>query len=77
MGRLNASSYKFYEESGNEIVVVDDEVIAKTQELAEAWADKNSEELGGWFTKVLENQRAYKALWANAHKYRDSKAPAN
>ena len=59
----------------DEIVVVDDEVISKTQELAQAWADKTSGQLGGWFTKVLENQRAYKTLWANAYKYRDSKAP--
>ncbi|WP_282607172.1 TRAP transporter substrate-binding protein DctP [Pelagibius sp. Alg239-R121] len=75
-GHEDASAYKFYEESGNEIVVVNDEVISKTQELAQAWADKTSGELGGWFTKILENQRAYKALWANAHKYRDTKAPA-
>ena len=76
-GHEDASAYNFYEESGNEIVVVDDEVIAKSQELAQAWADKNSAELGGWFAKVLEDQRAYKELWKNAHKYRDSKAPAN
>lgn len=76
-GHEDAAAYKFYEESGNEIVVVDDEVIAKSQELAQAWADKTSAELGGWFTKVLESQRAYQKLWANAHKYRDSRAPAN
>jgi TRAP-type mannitol/chloroaromatic compound transport system substrate-binding protein len=76
-GHEDASSYKFYEESGNEIVVVDDEVIAKTQELAKAWADKNSSELGGWFAKILDNQRAYQQLWKNAGKYRDSKPSAN
>jgi hypothetical protein len=41
--------------------------------LIVAWEDANAAELGGWFAKVLESQRAYQAQWANAHEYRDSK----
>jgi len=74
-GHEDAAAYRFYEESGNEIVVVDDEVIVKTQELAQTWADKTSADAGGWFTKILDAQRAYQEQWANAYKYRDSVAP--
>ena len=73
-GHEDASAYAFYEESGNEIVVVDDEVIAKTAELAQAWADKTAAaQSEPWFKDILANQRAYQDLWSNAHKYRDTK----
>ncbi len=75
-GHLDAEAYDFYLKSGNEIIVVDDEVITKTQELAAAWADKVAKEQGGWFARLLESQRAYQKRWANAYKYRDTKAPA-
>ena len=76
-GHQDASAYEFYASSGNEMVVVDDEVLAKTQELAQAWADKVAKDQGGWFDKILQNQRAYQKLWSKAHQYRDSKAPSN
>ena len=75
-GHEDAGAYVFYEESGNEIVVVDDEVLVKTQELAQAWADKTADaQPDDWFKTILADQRAYQELWASAHKYRDSKAP--
>ncbi len=71
-GHDDADAYQFYINSGNEIVVLDDEVIAKGKELSFAWADKVAAEQGGWFKKVMDHQRAYQASWANAHKYRDT-----
>jgi nitrate reductase beta subunit len=44
-------------------------------ELSLAWAEKVSAKQGGWFTKVWENQKAYRKAWANAYKYRDSLPP--
>ena len=76
IGDADADAYQFFLDAGNEYVFVDDEVLDKVGELTLAWEDANSAEIGGWFAKVLESQRAYKAKWANAHIYRDSK-PVN
>jgi TRAP-type mannitol/chloroaromatic compound transport system substrate-binding protein len=70
-GHEDAGAYDFYVNSGNEIVVLDDDVIAKARELSYAWADKVAAEQGGWFKKVLAHQRAYQKSWSNAYKYRD------
>jgi TRAP-type mannitol/chloroaromatic compound transport system substrate-binding protein len=70
VGHLDAAAYDYYVNSGNVIVVLDDEVIKKGKELSFAWADKVAAKQGGWFKKVLDIQRAYQKSWANAHKYR-------
>ncbi|MDP6351890.1 MAG: C4-dicarboxylate ABC transporter substrate-binding protein, partial [Alphaproteobacteria bacterium] len=75
VGDADAAAYDFYVNSGNEIVVLDDEVIEKARELSYAWADKVAAEEGGWFAKVLKIQRDYQKAWSNAHKYRDSLPP--
>lgn len=72
-GHEDAAAYAFFKDAGTEFVVVDDEVLDKVSELIVAWEEANAAELGGWFAKVLESQRAYQAQWANAHEYRDSK----
>ncbi len=74
-GHKDAEAYQFYVNSGNEIVTVDDEVIVKVDELATEWADKVAAEQGGWFARMLKDQREYQALWGNAHKYRDYPPP--
>jgi|TARA_B100000959_G_scaffold79069_2_gene84120 TRAP-type mannitol/chloroaromatic compound transport system substrate-binding protein len=75
VGNADAYAYDFYVNSGNEIVVLDDEVIEKAQELSYAWADKVAAEEGGWFAKVLKIQRDYQMAWSNAYKYRDTLPP--
>jgi len=75
VGHEDAAAYDFYLQSGNEIVVLDDAVIKLARELSYAWADKVAAEEGGWFKKILDNQRAYEKAWGNAHKYRDSVKP--
>ncbi len=75
VGHADTAAYDFYISSGNEIVVLDDEVIKKARELSYAWADKVAAEEGGWFAKVLKIQRDYQNAWSNAHKYRDSLPP--
>jgi TRAP-type mannitol/chloroaromatic compound transport system substrate-binding protein len=76
VGHEDAPAYEFYLSSGNEIVVLDDEVIKRARELSYAWADRVAAEEGGWFQKILDSQRAYEKAWANAYKYRDSVKPA-
>ena len=75
-GNNDADAYAFFKQSGTEFVVVDDEVLDKSAELVVAWEDATAAELGGWFAKILDHQRAFQARWANAHEYRDSK-PGN
>ena len=72
MGHDDAYAYNFYIESGNEIVVLDQEVIDKGRELSFKWADEVSAKEGGWFTKILKIQRDYQTAWGNAWKYRDT-----
>lgn len=72
-GNNDADAYAFFKEAGTEFVVVDDDVLDKVHELTVAWEDKTAADAGGWFKKVLDHQRAFKARWANAHEYRDSK----
>ena len=76
VGHEDAPAYEFYLSSGNEIVVLDDDVIKRARELSYAWADRVAAEEGGWFQKILDSQRAYEKAWANAYKYRDSVKPA-
>ncbi|MCP5119313.1 MAG: C4-dicarboxylate ABC transporter substrate-binding protein [bacterium] len=75
VGHADAAAYDFYVSSGNEIVVLDDEVIKKARELSYAWADNVAAKEGGWFAKVLNHQRDYQTAWSNAHKYRESRPP--
>ncbi len=75
IGHDDTSAYDFYIESGNEIIILEEEVQKKGMELSLAWAEKVSAKQGGWFTKVWENQKAYRKAWANAYKYRDSLPP--
>ena len=72
-GHNDAAAYAFFKDAGTEFVTVDDEVITKAAELTVAWEDKTAAELGGWFAKVLDSQRAYQAAWAHSHEYRDNK----
>ena len=75
VGNADAAAYDFYVSSGNEIVVLDDEVIKKARELSYEWADNVAAKQGGWFEKVLKIQRDYQMAWSNAYKYRDSLSP--
>ena len=72
VGNDDAAAYKRYIDAGNEIVVVDNDVIAKAKELAFAWADKIAAEEGpnSWFAKVLANQRAYQKQWESSRAWR-------
>ena len=72
-GHEDAKAYEFFQGAGVEFVTVDDEVLETVAGLITAWEDENAAELGDWFAKVLESQRAFQELWKNAHEYRDSK----
>ena len=75
VGHEDTAAYDFYIASGNEIIILDDEVIKKGKELSYAWADKVAAEQGGLFMKVIGIQRAYQKSWSNAYKYRDTPKP--
>lgn len=73
LGHNDALAYRSFKNAGVEFVTADDEVLYRVPELIRDWEDENATELGGWFARVLEHQREYEALWANAHVYRDMK----
>jgi TRAP-type mannitol/chloroaromatic compound transport system substrate-binding protein len=55
---------------GAEFVMVDPSYVQAAKQATRAWEDKTSKELGGWFTKVLESQRAFVKQWEVAGQYR-------
>lgn len=70
-GHQDAEAYGFFKEQGVEFVTVDDDVLAKVADLIAAWEDKTAADQGGWFARILQHQRDYQDLWANAKEYRD------
>ena len=66
----DAVALRKFQEEGNELVVVDDDFKAAKEKATNEWIDKTSKELGGWFTKVVESQRAYHEKWKTARTYR-------
>jgi TRAP-type mannitol/chloroaromatic compound transport system substrate-binding protein len=72
VGNNDLDAYQFFKDSGNEIVVLDQDVIDKARELSFAWADKVAAEEGpdSWFAKVLANQREYQKKWAESRNWR-------
>ncbi|MGA1067037.1 MAG: TRAP transporter substrate-binding protein DctP [Alphaproteobacteria bacterium] len=69
-GNNDADAYQFFLDSGAEFINVDNDVLEKVEELVVAWEDRVSSEEGGWFSRVLEHQRAFKQRWKNAEVYR-------
>ncbi len=69
LGHNDTEAYEFYVKSGNEIVVLDDEVIKTAETASLAWADNVAKD-NAWFAKVWESQKAYREAWSNAPKYR-------
>lgn len=74
VGHADLEAYRFFLDAGNEIVVLDRDVVDKARELAFAWADRIAAEAGSdsWFARVLEHQRAYQRAWAGSRKWRVS-----
>jgi len=70
IGQEDAKALDFYRAQGNEIIELEPEVQYAVKDIAVKWADGVA---GGnaWFAKVLESQRAFEALWANANDYRN------
>jgi hypothetical protein len=55
---------------GAEFITVEPSYVQAAKQATRAWEDKTSKELGGWFTKVLESQRAFVKQWEVASQYR-------
>jgi TRAP-type mannitol/chloroaromatic compound transport system substrate-binding protein len=55
---------------GAEFIMVEPSYIEAARKATRAWEDKTSKELGGWFTKVLDSQRAFVKQWEVASQYR-------
>lgn len=72
IGQEDAKALDFYREQGNEIIELDPEVQYAAREIADKWADGVAAN-NAWFSKVLDNQRAFEKLWAEASHYRNVK----
>jgi TRAP-type mannitol/chloroaromatic compound transport system substrate-binding protein len=70
IGQEDAKALDFYRAQGNEIIELEPEVQYAVKDIAIAWADGVAAN-NVWFARVLESQRAFEALWANANRYRN------
>ena len=64
-GYLSMNAMTTYEKSGNEIIVLSDEVIKTVQKLSEEWSDAHAAK-NPWFKKVYESQKAFRTAWDKA-----------
>ncbi len=72
IGQEDAKSLDVYKKAGNEIIELSPEVQFKVREIADKWADETAAK-DAWFKKVLESQRNFEKMWANADDYRKVK----
>jgi TRAP-type mannitol/chloroaromatic compound transport system substrate-binding protein len=72
VGDNDLKAARQYVDAGNEIVVLDQDVVDKAKELAFAWADKIAAQEGpnSWFKKALDHQRAYQKQWDKSRAWR-------
>ena len=70
IGHEDAKALKFYQDQGNEIIVLDAAVQKKAKKLALEWA-KEQAKTNAWFDKVLKHQLAFEKLWSQATHYRN------
>jgi len=55
---------------GAEFITVEPSYIDAARKATRAWEDKTVAAEGGWFKKVLDNQRAFVKQWETASQYR-------
>ena len=72
IGQEDAKSLDVYKKAGNEIIELTPEVQFKVREIADKWADEQAAK-DAWFKKVLDSQRSFEKMWANADNYRKVK----
>ncbi|MBL6927777.1 MAG: TRAP transporter substrate-binding protein DctP [Rhodospirillales bacterium] len=66
----DVEALRTFQKAGNELVIVDDAFKQAKEKATNAWIDKTKKELGGWFAKVVDSQRAYYEKWSTASLYR-------
>ena len=59
-----------FQKTGNEIIVLSDEVVQKVHQLADKWSQDQATK-NPWFKKVYENQKAFKKAWNEAKYIRE------
>ncbi len=72
IGQEDAKALDFYRAQGNEIIELDPEVQYAVKDIADKWADGVAAN-NAWFAKVLQSQRDFATLWAEANHYRNVK----
>ena len=69
IGHQDAPSFQNFLKSGNEVVDLDADFIAKAKTATDEWAAKQAAE-NEWFARVWKSQQDYAATWSEAHRYR-------
>jgi TRAP-type mannitol/chloroaromatic compound transport system substrate-binding protein len=59
-----------FHKTGNEIIVLSDEVLQKVHQLADKWSQDQAKK-NIWYKKVYEDQRALKKIWEEANYIRE------
>jgi len=68
-GYLSMNAMITYEKTGNEIIVLSDEVLRTVQKLADEWSDGHAAK-NPWFKKVYESQKTFRSTWDKTSYYR-------
>jgi TRAP-type mannitol/chloroaromatic compound transport system substrate-binding protein len=72
VGSKDAKAYSFYQQQGNEIIELSEDVQKKARRLGIEWAEGQAK-TNSWFKKVYESQKEFLVLWNHAGKYRNVK----
>ncbi|MGQ9367527.1 TRAP transporter substrate-binding protein DctP [Azospirillum sp. ST 5-10] len=72
VGQDDAKALEFYRSQGNEVIELDAEVQQQTRDIAAKWAKETAAD-NSWFSKTLDSQQAFDALWHDAPHYRNLK----
>jgi TRAP-type mannitol/chloroaromatic compound transport system substrate-binding protein len=62
LGEASRKAMIEFQKSGNVIIVLDDEVIKKAQQLGDEWCEANAAK-NAWMKKVYESQKAFRSTW--------------
>ena len=76
IGQEDAKALDFFRQQGNEVIELDPEVQYAARETGQKWADEQAAQ-SEWFKKVLQSQRDFEKLWADAPRYRNVKVKSD
>lgn len=69
LGYEDAKALKWFEEQGNEVIVLDPEVQQAVLKTAQKWGNSQAGK-NDWFKRVMEHQAAFETVWRKGQRSR-------